>query len=94
MGLRHPVLCIRTRIHVNEHVCVCVCVCICKTHVNEKLSYMLQAMGCLRLVGSLKLVSFAEYNLFYRALLRKMTCNSGLPMGLRHSILYQAMGWL
>ena len=34
-------------------------------------------MGWLRLVGSLKLyVSFAEYRLFYRALLQKSICDT------------------
>jgi len=57
----------RERERMRECVCVCVLVCVCvccrvaKTH-----------MGWLRLVGSLKLyVTFAEYSLFYRALLQK-----------------------
>jgi len=46
------------------------------TSLTSRTSHMSHAsrltMGWLRLVGSLKLqVSFAEYSLFYRALLRK-----------------------
>jgi len=58
-------------------VCVCVCVCMCMSHLN--------AMGWLRLVGSLKLyVSFAEYSLFCRALWQKR------PMVLRSLLIAAA----
>ena len=51
--------------HVHVYVCVYVSVCIYLWPVDEN-------MGWLRLVGSLELqVSFAEYSLFYRALLQK-----------------------
>jgi len=67
-------------------VCVCVCVIYfrrasvdsagyCCSVTHSVLSYMvchLLVMGWLRSVGSMKLhVSFAEYRLFYRALLQK-----------------------
>jgi len=44
-----------------------------------------KAMGWLRLAGSIKLqVSFAEYSLFYRALLQKKTYNSKEPTNCSH----------
>jgi len=65
---------------MNKYVCVCVCACACvcvreSIYQSAALIDLLSdgaAMGWLRLVGSLKLqVSFAEYSLFYRALLQK-----------------------
>ena len=67
-------------------VCVCLCVCVCvaimclfgqlvcyNMPVGHCVNYSVNnRMGWLRVVGSLKLyVSFAEYRLFYRALLQK-----------------------
>jgi len=65
------------------HVCVCVCVetntkisCMQDTtHSYSRLVSFLRVASCIRilqLIGSFKLkVSFAEYSLFYRALLLK-----------------------
>jgi len=51
-------------------VCVCVCVYVCVRECVQRTGC--GCMGWLRLVGSIKLyVSFAEYGLFYRALLQK-----------------------
>ena len=51
--------------YTNVHVYICM-------YVIHAFSCMGMCMGWLRLVGSLKLqVSFAEYSLFYRALLQK-----------------------
>jgi len=57
------------------HACVCWCVHVCMCH-DSSLCDMIHMKGVnmrwLRLVGSLKLqVSFAEYGLFYKALLQK-----------------------
>jgi len=59
-------------IYAHIHVCVCMRVCICM-HVYVCVHACTSiCMGWLRLVGSLKLqISFAEYGLFYRALLQK-----------------------
>jgi len=69
------VFCVR----VGEYVCVCVFVCrvcvwcvggCCEPSFSCGVNYT--AMGWLRLVVSLKsYISFAEYRLFYRALLQK-----------------------
>jgi len=72
-------------VRVCVYVCACVCACACDTHIyththththiyiyvsrGGRVGYV---MGWLRSVGSIKLyVSFAEYFLFYRALLQK-----------------------
>jgi len=62
----------RTHIHMNTdhyvcmYVCIYVCVCVC-------VYIQVTGIGWLWLVGFLKLqVSFAEYSLFYRALLQKI----------------------
>jgi len=53
--------------------CVCVCACVCVSLVWEVSTLQIApTMGWLPSVGSIKLqVSFAEYRLFYRALLQK-----------------------
>jgi len=49
---------------------VSVCACVCERETDRETES--DHMGWLRLVGSLKLkVSFADYHLFYRALLQK-----------------------
>ena len=62
-------MCVRVRVRAFSCTCTCACArararaCACEK-VND--------VGWLRLVGSLKLkVSFAEYRLFYKALLQK-----------------------
>jgi len=73
-------VCVRTCIHT--HMCVCECenerVCISpppprsQSELESNPAARNLGMGWLRLVGSLKSwVSFAEYSLFYRALLQK-----------------------
>ena len=72
-------LCVR--VSVSHHLSMCihmrgsgtrVCVRVSVSHHISLCIHMDIRMGCLRVVGSLKLyVSFAEYHLFYRALLQK-----------------------
>jgi len=83
MGLLSLCKCACVCVLVRAGVVVRVCVCVCKNHsiskVLERRGMALihaamsnKHMGWLRLVGSLKLqVSFAEYSLFYRAVLHK-----------------------
>ena len=65
VGLTESECVIYTRIYIfawNDTICIYIYMCM----------YICVDMGWLRLVGSLKLqVSFAEYRLFYRALLQK-----------------------
>ena len=60
----HDPVCVRVRVRACVRACVHV-------HMYAYVMWYVN-MGWLRLVGSLKLwVSFAEYSLFYRALLQK-----------------------
>jgi len=58
---------------VDMYMCVCVWMCTCVSlSLRVCVSHCALPMGWLRWVGSIKLwVSFAEYRLFYRALLQK-----------------------
>jgi len=64
-GVTHDMIC------VCACVCVRVCACVCMWRYTwDDMPWV--TMGWLRSVGSMKLqVSFAEYRLFYRALLQK-----------------------
>ena len=63
----HTIICMCIHMHAHPYIFKCI-----RMYTYEYISICSIHMGWLRVVGSLKLqVSFAEYSLFYRALLQK-----------------------
>ena len=73
MCLLQPHTATRVYIHQNIHTCVYVYMHMCLSYIYTYIGEPSILMGWLQFVGSLKLqVSFAEYRLFYRALLQNI----------------------